>query len=144
LDYVPKSVVVVANKRDFRWEIALAAHNIQLLAVSSFRSPDGVDAIEVDGVLEVIEESLGFGTYSVADRSLRFHNTPKLPTGRVQINDPLGAPAYWIVSHSQRATWITKEFGAPDIDDGSHVQIVRSVGGRLSLKRPRPVNPYWG
>ena len=136
LDHVPRSVAVVANKRDSRWDIALGAHNVQLLAVSSFRSIAGVDAVEVDGVLEVLEENLGFGLYSATDKSLRFSKLVKLPLGQIQINDPAGAVAPWTVSRDDHFSWVTKDTGTPDIPHGSYVQIVRAVGGRLSLRRP--------
>jgi hypothetical protein len=137
VDRVPRTVVVIANKRDHKWEIALGAHNIQLLAVSSFRSINGVYAVEIDGTLEVVEESLGFGIYSATDRSIRFPATAKFPLGLVQIDDPLGSLSSWAITRDTRHTWITKESGAPDILDGSHVQIIRSVVGRLSLRRAR-------
>lgn len=137
VERVPRTVAVVANKRDPKWEIALGAHNVQLLAVSSFRSINGINAMEIDGTLEIVQESLGFGIYSATDRSIRFPATTNFPLGPVQIDDPLGSLSSWVISRDVRHTWITKESGAPDILDGSHVQILRSVGGRLSLRRTR-------
>jgi hypothetical protein len=135
--FVPRAVAVIANKRESHWEIALRAHNIQLLAVSVFRSEKGVDAVEVDGVLEVFAKSLGFGTYSVADRSLRFPKTLRLDAGLVEINDPGGSLAFWTVTPTKDATWVTKDIGFPDIEDGTYVQLIRTVDGHLSLRRPR-------
>lgn len=137
IDFVPHSVAVVANKREARWEIALRALTIQMLTISVFRSVKGVDAMEVDGTLEVLAESLGFGIYSATDRSLRFHKTLRLPAGPVQIDDPAGAPASWTVTPSDGATWVTKDVGAPDIEHGTHLQLIRTVDGRLSFRRPR-------
>jgi hypothetical protein len=134
--HVPRRVAVIANKRDRRWRIALDAHKIQFLTVSVFRSTIGIEALEVDGTLEVLKESLGFGVYSATDRSLRFPRTVKLPVGTVQINDPGGSISSWTVVHDDRFTWVTKEVGVPDIPDRSHVQIIRAIGGRLSLRRP--------
>jgi hypothetical protein len=124
------------DKRDSRWEIALASHNVQLLAVSSFRSGVGVDAIEVDGNLEVLEESLGFGTYSAVDRSLRFPRFSKFPAGTIQINDPSGSLSLWSVTRDENFTWVTKNIGVPDIPHDARVQVVRTVDGRFSLRRP--------
>jgi hypothetical protein len=137
VEFVPRAVVVIANKRDPRWEIALGSHNIQLLAVSMFRSEKGVDAVELDGTLEVFAESLGFGIYSAVDRSLRFHRMLRLPAGPVQINDPDSVLAFWTVTPADDATWVTKDVGFPGIEDGTHVQLIRTVEGRLSLRRPR-------
>lgn len=128
--------MVVANKRDPHWEIALRSHRIQLLAVSLFRSDQGVHAVEVDGILEVLSESLGFGIYSVPDRSLRFAKTLRLPAGPVQINDPEGGLAFWTVTPAEDTTWVTKDVGFPDIDEGTYIQLIRTMDGRLSIRRP--------
>jgi hypothetical protein len=136
LRYVPRTIAVVANKRESRWQIALDAHNIQMLTVSVFRSNSGVEAVELDGMLEVMEENLGFGTYSATDRSIRFPKTVKLPIGLVQINDPAGSLSLWTVVRDRDCTWITKNLGIPNIPDGSYVQIVRSYSGFLSFRRP--------
>jgi hypothetical protein len=137
VELVPRAVVVIANKREPHWEIALGAHNIQLLAVSVFRSKNGLDAVELDGTLEVFSESLGFGIYSVTDRSLRFHKGLRLHAGSVQINDPAGGLALWTVTPAGDVTWVTKDVGFPDIEDGAYVQIIRTIDGRLSIRRPR-------
>lgn len=137
LDHVPRSVVVIANRRDPVWETSLAAHNIQLGIVSLFTTADGTEAIEWDGALEVLEENLGFGSYSAVDSSLRFPTHVALPDGRVQITDGRGSPGTWIVNRDERFTWITKERGAPAIADGTFVQLRRSFDGAISLKVPR-------
>lgn len=136
IDHIPRTVAVVANKRDFKWQMALDAHNIQFLAVSEFRSNNGIEALEVDGTLEVLQESLGFGKYSAVDRSLRFPRLCKIPIGTVQLNDPTGTFSLWTVSRDDRYTWVTKEVGVPDIPHDSFIQIIRTVGGNLSLRRP--------
>src|SRR5581483_2694836 len=43
---VPRAVAVVANKRHRDWEIALRSLDVQLLTVSAFNSPAGIQAIE--------------------------------------------------------------------------------------------------
>ncbi len=136
LSQVPRSVAVVANKRDDRWQIALSAHGVQMLAVSVYRSMLGAEAIEVEGVLEVLEENLGFGTYSSTDRSLRFPSTVNLPAGSIQINDPDGGLSSWTVTRDRGTTWVTKDYGSPSIANSTYVQLIRTVGGRLSLRRP--------
>jgi hypothetical protein len=136
IEFVPRAVVVIANKREPHWQIALKAHDIQLLAVSVFRSKKGLDAVELDGTLEVTSESLGFGVYSVADRSMRFHKSLRLPAGGVQINDPSGGLAFWTVTPDGDRTWVTKDVGFPDIEDGSYVQLVRTIDGHVSMRRP--------
>lgn len=137
VEMVPRSVAVIANKRDNGWEIALRAHDIQLLSVAVFRTTSGVEAVEVDGELEILSESLGFGLYSATDRSLRFHRAVRLPTGPVQISDPSGTTSSWTVSVVGDTTWVTKDFGLPDLEHGTHVQVIRTIEGQLSLRRPR-------
>jgi len=134
--HVPRNVAVIANKREATWEIALRSHNIQLLAVSAFASHSGPSALELEGDLEVLQESLGFGVYSATDRSLRFPKSVRLPSGQIQIHDPLGSSALWSVARDETYAWITKEVGLPSIPHGSHVQLLRTVDGRITLKRP--------
>jgi hypothetical protein len=136
LSLVPYAVVVVANKRDAKWELALAAHGIQLLTVSTFRAVNGDNATEIEGYLEVLAQSLGFGSFSATDRSLRFDRSIPLPSGSIQIYDPSGTASLWTVARDERFTWVTKEVGVPDIENGASVQLRRTLGGRLSLRRP--------
>jgi hypothetical protein len=137
LEYIPRSVAVVANRRLDQWQWGLSAHTVQLLTVAQFEAPGGANAIELDGSLEVVAKSLGFGTYSATDRSLRFPRIAELPIAKIQLNDPSGAPSLWTVSESLDSLWITKDVGTPDIANGAFVQIVRTVDGRLSLRAPR-------
>lgn len=134
LTFVPRTVAVVANRHDRDWEVALAAHGIQMLSVSVFRTTSGTEAVEVEGRLEVVAENLGFGTYSATDRSLRFAKGTRLTAGEVQIYDLSGAPGIWVVVPSPEAIWVTKSVGAPDIPDGKHVRLIRGFDGRLSLR----------
>lgn len=136
LDHVPRSVVVVANKREPQWQIALRAHDIQFLAISKFQSRFGVPAFEVDGTLEVLQESLGFAVYSATDRSLRFPKTVRLPSGAIQINDPAGSRSSWTVTRDDHCAWVTKDVGSASIAEGSYIQVVRTIDGRISLRRP--------
>jgi len=140
VELVPRSVAVIANKRDQKWEVALNAHEIQLLIVSVFRSAAGVLAAEVEGGLEVLKESLGFGTYSATDRSLRFPKAVRLSLGQVQINDPRGTLSSWTVAESSDSIWVTKDEGVPNIKHGAYVQLIRTVEGRLSLRQPKGGN----
>jgi len=134
--HVPRNVAVVANKREATWEIALRSHSVQLLAVSVFSSQSGPSALELEGDLEVFQESLGFGQYSATDRSLRFPTSVRLPSGEVQIHDSLGSTSLWTVARDGSHTWITKDVGLPSIPHESHVQLLRTVDGRITLKRP--------
>lgn len=137
LTYLPRSVIVIANRRDDQWRWALSALEVQVLTVSRYRSPTGVEAIELDGNLEVVAKSVGFGTYSATDRSLVVPKSADIRLGRLQIDDPTGAPSAWTATVSGEKIWITKDLGAPDIDHGSFVQLIRTVDGRLSLRRQR-------
>lgn len=131
LNYVPRAVVVVANKYNREWEVALGALDIQFLAVSKFKSSAGTGAIEMHGGLSVAVKHLGFGRYSSVDRSLIMQPETDLPLGSIQIGTREGAVATWIVSRDGRVTWVTKEVGTPDIPDGAYVQLVRSIEGRI-------------
>jgi hypothetical protein len=135
INHVPRTVAVIANKPDESWEIALRSHDIQFLTVSWFLSPDGMEAIELGGTLEVMQESLGFGVYSAVDKSIRFSRVVRLPVGPIQINDPQGGASVWMVARSDGFTWVTKQIGIPDISDGAYVQLVRTDTGRIFLRR---------
>lgn len=139
ISHVPRNVAVVANQRRASWETSLRAHTIQLLTVSAFRSPSGTEALELDGDLEAPLESLGFGTYLATDRSLRFPSTVRLPTGAVQIHDPSGAPSLWTVVRDADAAWITKDVGLPSIPHGALVQLLRTIDGKITIRRPSSV-----
>lgn len=136
LDFIPRSVAVVANRRIEEWEVSLRALTVQLLTVSVFRSNGGVEAVEVDGTLEVVSKSLGFGRYSAIDRSLVFPKSVEIPRGKIQINDPTGAPSRWTVADQGDVAWVTKDLGVPDIDHDAFVQLIRTVDGRVSMRRP--------
>jgi hypothetical protein len=134
--FVPRGAAVVANRRDGKWEATLRAHGVQLVTVASFVGQGTTRAVEVEGHLEVVAESLGFGTYRAVDRSICFGRTIRLPDGEVRVEDPDGSAAVWTVRRSGEFTWVTKTTGVPSIPHESYVQIVRTVGGRLSLRRP--------
>ncbi len=136
LRFVPRSVAVIVNRPDTPWQSALKAHDVQILTVSIFRTSGGSEAVSIDGALEAVEEHLGFGEYSVTDRSLRFPRSVRLPLGEVMIDDPGGAASLWRVTQSTAATWLTKDVGAPSLPHGALIQIVRTFGGRLSLRPP--------
>ena len=134
VEYIPRSVAVIANKHHERWEVTLQAHTVPLLTVALFRTPDGSEAIELNGRLDVLKENIGFGTYSSIDRSLIFSAIVRLPEGQVQIIDPSGAVGLWIARRQGNATWVTKEQGTPDIDDQAFLQLIRSYDGELVLR----------
>lgn len=136
VELVPRSTAVIANRREPGWEGPLRAVNVQLVTLSVFAAASGAQVMSIDGVLEVVSESLGFGVYVAADRSLRFPAGLRVPDGVIQIDDAAGSLGAWGVKRESRATWLTKETGAPAIPDGSHIQLIRTVDGRISLKRP--------
>lgn len=136
VERVPYVVAVITNGNENTWRIALQAHGIQFVSLSVFRSADGNQAFEVSGKLEVVKESLGFGVYSATDRALRFARGIDLPEGLVQIETSRGAKGLWRVSRDDRFTWVAKEAGRPDMPDAAHIQLIRAVGGRISLRLP--------
>lgn len=133
---VPRTVAVIANKRHRDWEVVLRSHDIQLLAVSAFNSPSGLQAVEVDGRLIANQEHVGFGVYVATDRSLRFHQGVSLPDGDIMVDDAGGAGSVWTVTRDTTYAWVTKSQGTPDIVHGAHVQMIRTFSGRFVVKRP--------
>jgi hypothetical protein len=135
LRVVPRSVAVIANKRSREWEIALGSHQVQMLTVTAFKSISGVEAVEVDGQLSVLQEHLGFGSFNATYRALRFPASVKLPDGEIVISDTDGTSSLWIVRRRNSVAWITKKTGIPNIPDGGQIQLVRAYGGRISFRR---------
>lgn len=132
---VPRSVAVVANKRHRDWEIALRTLDVQLLTVSAFHSPGGIQAVEVDGKLTAQREHLGFGEYVATDRAVRFHSGVRLPDGDIMVDFFDGTGSMWTVRRDGSSAWMSKKRGTPDIVDGAWVQIVQAFGGRISMRR---------
>jgi len=137
LHHVPRRVVVIANRYDVEWQTSLKALGIELVVLSVFKSPTGVEAYFLEGVLDVQKESLGFGVYSAPDRSVRIHSSTILPEETIQIFDPDGVLGSWNVAISGKDTWITKASGTPSFEDGSYLQLIRSVNGELRFRDPR-------
>lgn len=136
LTLVPRAVAVIANRRDPSWQPILRSHDIQYLTVSAFRSANKIEAIEIDGSLEVVSKSLGFGQYSAVDRSLKFPKGTRLPSGEIQLNEPSGSVATWSVTDGTDALWVTKKVGSPSLANDNFVQLIQTVDGRLSLRIP--------
>jgi hypothetical protein len=134
LKAVPRSVAVIANKRNRDWEIALGSLEVQMLTVTVYRSPAGVEAVEIDGQLEVLQEHLGYGVFSAVDRTLRFPSSVKLPEGEIMISDGEGGSGMWLVRREGSFAWVTKDAGVPDLPNGIHVQLIRAYGGRISMR----------
>lgn len=134
LERVPYGVAVILNRENTEWEVALRAHDIQVLVVSSYTSLSGLEAIEVSGGLEVVRESLGFGQYIASVRSLRFGIPIRLSEGRVQIRDLHGNTAWWRVVKELGNTWISRESGTPEVPDQRTVQLIATGDGYLSMR----------
>ena len=132
---VPRSVVVIANKRHRDWEIALRSLQVQLLAVSAFNSSAGLQAVEIDGKLIARKEHLGFGQYFATDRALRFHRAIQLPDGEIMIDNFDGSGSMWTVTRDGTSAWVTKNLGLPDIANGAFIQMIRVFGGRFSIRQ---------
>ncbi len=132
---VPRSVVVIANKRHRDWEIAFRSLQVQLLTVSAFNSSAGVQAVEVEGKLIARQEHLGFGQYFATDRALRFHRAIQLPNGEIMIDSFDGSGSMWTVTRNGTSAWVTKNQGMPDIANGAFIQMIRVFGGRFTIRR---------
>lgn len=136
VSYVPRSVAVVANKRDESWASAFRALNAQMLVVSVFYTAKRALALSVEGDLQAVSESLGFGTYSAVDRSCKFGSVVRVPRGEIQLVDDAGVVATWKALDDRAVLWITKVLGVPDLPDGAIVQMLRAYDGRLILRCP--------
>jgi hypothetical protein len=134
LELVPYAVAVIINRDNAEWKTALRAHAIQVLVVSSYVSPTGLEAIGVDGVLEVVKESLGFGEYVASVRAIRFGSRIRLPEGRLQVRDLYGTLSWWKVVRDIGNTWVSKEAGTSDLSDRRMVQLIATSDGYLSMR----------
>lgn len=132
---VPRSVAVIANKRAHEWETALASVQVQFMVLTIFRGRDGRTAYELDGDLQVVKESLGFGSYSALDRAVRMPASTLLPDGEIQITEAGGGVSWWVVARSGPTLWLSKKLGTPDLADRETIQILRGFDGRTSLRR---------
>jgi hypothetical protein len=132
---VPRTVAVIANKRHSDWEVSLRSLQVQLLTVSAFISPAGIQAVEVDGKLIAKQEHIAFGQYFATDRALRFHQGVHIPNGEIMIDSFDGSGSIWTVTRDSAWAWATKKQGMPDIENGTFVQMIRAFGGRLSMRR---------
>ncbi len=138
IEYIPRATAVVVDAYSADWDRALRALDVQMLAVSTFHSNSGEEALEVRGKLEVLRESLGFGMYSIRDRAILLAPTFPLPEGRFQIVDSKFGVAWWTVTRSNDAVWLLNDGVLLDVLDGSYVQLVRTCDGRISLRRSSP------
>ncbi len=134
LQHVPRFVAVVANRAEPQWEAQLRAVEVQMLTVSVLRDYQGRSGYEMEGKLNVQRESIGFAKYSAPDNSLRLPKSCGLPVGQIQIEDPFGVVATWVVREDGNTLWITKEKGFISLGHDSYVQVIRTIEGRLSLK----------
>jgi hypothetical protein len=137
---VPRTTVVVANGDNRDWQIALRALDVGYLSVSAFRSADGREAFEIRGTLAPVTESIGFGVYVLADGALRMARTVRLPDGPVQIVAEYGSVGLWTVTRDARFTWVSKDRGQPSLPDDARVQLLRTVEGRVLLRRTDTVS----
>lgn len=131
---VPRAVVVVANRLRTDWEHAVRAHQGQLLVVTRFQGSTGREAFEVAGSLAAVKESLGFGTYSAQDGMIRFKAAINLPDGHIQMEISGGGASLWKVIRDERFAWVVKDTGRLDIPDGAHIQLIRAIDGRITLR----------
>jgi hypothetical protein len=133
LQFIPRSVVVVANRPNAEWESCFRGLDVQMLTLSVYRRADGQIAHELEGSLFVVKENLGFFRYSAINRSLRLPPTFSGIENRIDIEDPFGAMGSWIVSRTEEALWLTKEMGDPGLPNNEMLQIVRTANGGLKL-----------
>jgi hypothetical protein len=133
LQFIPHSVVVVANRSSVEWSTCLKGLDVQMLTVSVYQRADGQIAHEIDGSLFVLKENIGFFRYSAIDRSLRLPQTFTEVEGRIQVEDPFGVTGTWIVSRTEEAVWLTKELGDPGLPHNEMLQVLRTSTGKLKF-----------
>jgi hypothetical protein len=139
LNFVPRSVGVVANRRSREWEAQLSALGVSFLVVQSFAdAQNNGTAVTVDGEFFSPSFSLGFGTYSAVDQALRFHKAVKVPEGDIQLKDEEGAVSIWTVRRNESNAWINKRSGKPALFDGQGVQLVKSQAGEILMRALEP------
>lgn len=133
LQFIPRSVVVVANRYSREWASCFRGLDVQMITLSVYRRHDGQIAHEIDGTLLVAKENLGFFRYSAIDRSLRLPLSLTDIVDRVEIEDPFGVTGSWLVSRTEEAVWLTKEMGDPGFPDNEMLQVLRTDKGTLKL-----------
>jgi hypothetical protein len=136
ISFVPRNVAVITNKWNADWYLGLSALQIQLLSISVFRSNEGREAVEVNRRLETFMTHLGFGKYVAVDRSLIFPKDLSIPDGEIQINDPAGSIGTWMIRRDSKFAWIEKTSGTPDFPDDCYIQLIRTIDGGFSFRRP--------
>lgn len=135
--FVPRNVVVVANRFDSEWDRVLRTHDVQFASVSRFTSGLGESALHLDGQIVATKEVLAWASYSITDRSLRVPPSTRLPdAARLQIRDHDGIVAWWFVIRSDGAIWLTKESGTLALGPNQRIQIVRTYDGEILLRLP--------
>jgi hypothetical protein len=134
LQFIPRSVLVVANRYSPEWNSCLRGLDAQMITVTVYQRKDGTIAREIDGSLTVAKENLGFFRYSASDRSIRIPSTVALELeGQVRIEDPYGAIGVWIASKSEDGVWLTKLAGDPGFPHNEMLQVLRTRSGILKL-----------
>jgi hypothetical protein len=133
---VPKNVAVVVNRWDDDWFKYLDSHSIQMASVQHYKTSIGADAVQLEGYLHAPARSLGFGTYSAIDQSIRIVPVQPLYEGMVQLYAPDGTPSLWTSRSDGSVYWLTKAKGTPSYPDQTLLQILVDSKGTLSLKLP--------
>lgn len=134
LQHVPRGVAVVSNVYDHTWHPTLRTLDVQLLTVSVFRDHQGNTAHEVQGRLVVLRENLGFGRFSALDNSLKLPKSCGLPLGMLCIEDQFGSTGLWTAREEGINIWLTKDVGQAYLTNGTYIQIIRTVDGRICLR----------
>ncbi|UGY18401.1 hypothetical protein HAP48_0013735 [Bradyrhizobium septentrionale] len=102
-------VLVTCRALDEGFNVPETEIGIIAASTATRRQRNGVQAVEVDGRLVAQREHLGFGQYTAADHSLRFHRTVALPDGEIMIDDLSGVGGLWTVVRDQRFAWVSKK-----------------------------------
>ena len=135
LDYGPRSVAVVTEAENPSWREALEGLDVQVLSIVPFRSSSGDPAFAMGGDLFVMQESVGVGTYRVADGSILMPAHTALDPGRhVILDSGRGSSSSWRAVKTKEALWVTKERGTLDLSVDSRVQLIRAADGALSIR----------
>lgn len=138
IDRVPRSVAVIANRRDASWEHALAAVPAQLVTVASFQSKSGQRLVGVDGDLTFLQRHIGWAQYDAAGGSLRLARAAWSIRSRVvEIfeDEAQSVSGFWTVREDGRWLWLIRERGTAPFVDGEMVQIVELADGRARIRR---------
>jgi len=134
IDRVPRATGVISNGYNHEWALALSAIDVQYLSILPFAAKSGIKGYEIQGDLEISRISIGFGIYDAVASAVRMLAEVDLPSGALQIEGPDGVLSEWTAMREAGRMWLLKAGARLDCQNRAYVQIVRALGGKLTLR----------